>query len=250
MAGGNSTDEEGAPLTAKQEKVHDEDSDTELEKNGGIYAKKFAFLQVTFRLPIQGPVQVIALIYGFLPFIVPAVFLIHFLIHRHRLGIYGFCVCIVASILNELIFKPIVKDPRPVESANKFRDKDGKMKMKPGMPSGHVLNATTTMVWATLEVAFRGPGFNRHFYTTLEWLAFIFILMGPVPWARWKNKDHTLNQCLVAGGIGIVFGILAFVIRTQFLPVYWKPWPAPIELPTNSTGNGTDTGNGSLPVIA
>lgn len=222
------TAEEIQPLKQQDasDKVFDDESDPELEKNGGPYQKKYAFLQVTFRLPLDGPGHFCVLVYGFLPFVVPATFLIHWLIHRHFLGLYGFLVSIVTSLLNELVFKPIVKDPRPVESANKFKDpSDGVWKMKPGMPSGHVLNATTIMVWALLEIAFKGPGYHKHMYTTLEWLAFILVLMAPVPWARWKNKDHTLKQCLVAGALGVLAGIGAFLLRTMYFSQVWKPWP-------------------------
>mmetsp|Transcript_147589 Transcript_147589/g.411087 ORF Transcript_147589/g.411087 Transcript_147589/m.411087 type:complete len:269 (+) Transcript_147589:63-869(+) len=235
MVGAGSGDEETAPLTKQEEKVYDEDSDPELAKNGGKYTSKYAIGQVTFRCPLDGPVHFIVLVYGFLPFIVPAAFIIHWAIHRGTLGLYGFCVSIVATIMNELIFKPIVKDPRPVESANKFKDKDGQMKMKPGMPSGHVLNATTIMVWSFLEVVCRGPGFHENLVITLEWLLFIFVIMAPVPWARWKNKDHTLNQCLVAGALGIVAGVAAYVIRISFFHPAAKPWPMPMDILANQT---------------
>merc|ERR1712113_812994 len=103
----------------------------------------------------------------------------------------------------------------------------GKRKMKPGMPSGHVLNAVTILVWSTLEVALRDPGV-KHPTHCAEWMAAIFVLMAPVPWARWRNKDHTLNQCLVAGALGIVAGIVAFVIRIYFFHhAGTKPWDPP-----------------------
>jgi len=209
----------------KESEVHSEDSDSELETNGGPYKQKYAFLQVTFRRPIQSCLDVVALIYGFLPFIVPAVFLLTFIAEfPHRLPLYGFAVSITCMIMNELIFKPIVKAPRPTKSANKFLDKrDNTWKMKPGMPSGHVLNATTIMIWSLMEVALRGPGYDpAHFIQTEYWFLGIVVLMAPVPWARWRIQDHTLNQCLVAMAIGVPLGALAYILRVNF--VEWMPW--------------------------
>jgi hypothetical protein len=220
-----------------ESKVFSEDSDPELEKNGGIYQQKYAFLQVTFRRPVQSPLDVIALIYGFLPFIVPVVFLIVFIVEfPAKIGLYGFSVSITCMIMNELIFKPIVKDPRPTKSANKFLDKeDNTWKMKPGMPSGHVLNATTIMIWSLMEVALKGPGYDaEHIVQTECWLAGILVLMAPVPWARWRNKDHTLNQCMVAIAIGIPLGALAYVIRINFIQCKWMPWEE-VEDPVTPT---------------
>lgn len=197
-------------------KVYDDDSDPELAPRGPFTSKK-AVLQVTIRTPLEKtPGNIIALAYGFLPFIIPAAFFINWAITRHFITLYGFMVSIITSLVNEVVFKPIVNDPRPVESANKIRDPEtGKMKMKPGMPSGHVLNAVTILVWASLEVAVRGPGI-KHPITCAEWMIAIFVLMAPVPWARWRNKDHSLNQCLVAGALGIVAGITAYFIRVHF----------------------------------
>jgi len=222
----------------KESEVHSEDSDSELEQNGGPYKQKYACLQVTFRRPVQNFLDVVALIYGFLPFVVPVVFLISFIAwFPQKIGLYGFAVSITCMIMNELIFKPIVKDPRPTRSANKFLDKnDNKWKMKPGMPSGHVLNATTIMIWSLMEVSLKGPGWDvDHFIQTELWLLGIVVLMAPVPWARWWNQDHTLNQCLVAMAIGVPLGALAYILRVNFIQLSWMPWDEEKSVPITKT---------------
>lgn len=231
MAMAASPNDEEAPLTKDTgastltviDPKDDPDYDEELKKYGGKFEQKFAFLQVTIRLPLDmNPLNLIALMYGFLPFIVPGTFFLHFVITRHFIALFGLALSLIISGINEVALKPICKDPRPALSANKFKDTDGKVKPKHGMPSGHVLNATTIFVWATLEVAYRGAGIGD--LLTTQWLIMIFILMAPVPWARWYNSDHTLNQCLVAGFLGIFVGIAAFYIRCVYFPSHWKPW--------------------------
>lgn len=133
--------------------------------------------------------------------------------------IYGIVISLVTSLANEVIFKPIVNDPRPLVSANRHQDHDGRWVMKPGMPSGHVLNASCIMVWALLEVSLRGPGFSEEkSFLTSSWIVAIVILMAPVPWARIYNGDHSEKQCLVAGILGLFFGVAAFYIRQTYFP--------------------------------
>merc|ERR1719433_844861 len=97
----------------------------------------------------------------------------------HKLALYGFVLSIGTSIVNEVALKPFFDDPRPKESANKEQDKVTKQwKMKPGMPSGHVLNATTILTWALLEVAFRGSSWHHHYMRNFKWLTFIALLMA------------------------------------------------------------------------
>jgi len=198
-----------------------EDVDEELVENGGRYTKKMAVGQVTIRLPLNpNPLNIIAILYGFLPWLVPLSMVIYFLITWHFIVLYGLCINIFASILNEAILKPILKQPRPKQTAN--RKPDGSI--KPGMPSGHVFNASAIMVWALMEVYFQGPGLEEHAKLSYYWIGAIALLMGPVPWARWYNYDHTAMQCLVGGILGTATGIGAFYLRVHFFPGPWKPW--------------------------
>lgn len=197
--------------------------DDELKINGGKYDSKMCVGQVTIRLPLDlNPLNLMALLYGFLPWIIPAAFGVHWLVTRHFISLYAVCITGFITTLNEFILKPILKQPRPPQSAN--RDKEGRI--KPGMPSGHVYNATGLMVWATLEVALRGPGYDTPDETRLteEWLMLIFFLMGPVPWARWYNLDHTAAQCAVSLVLGTITGAAAFYLRATHFENRWKYW--------------------------
>lgn len=218
-----STDEEtGFIKGTKDEDKLNPANDPELEANGGPYKSKKAILQVTWRFPINwsDPLNIITLVYGYLPFVIPLVFFIDVVVERRFIAFYGLAVSAVVTVLNEVVLKPIVKDPRPEGSANrKYNEITKKWEMKPGMPSGHVLNATTTMVWCLLEVALRGPGFDVQPFLTVNILLLILVCMAPVPWARIYNKDHSLAQCTVAGAIGVVAGVVAYWIREQYFPL-------------------------------
>ncbi|CAJ1433164.1 unnamed protein product [Effrenium voratum] len=221
-----STDEETGFIKALEKPGQEEDldpeKDPELVQNGGRFKKKVAILQVTWRFPVdfKDPLNIIALIYGYLPFIVPLVLVIDMFIEKRFIAFYGVAMSAVVTLLNEAFLKPIVKDPRPRGSANrKFNEKTKKWEMKPGMPSGHVMNASSTMAWCVLEVALRGPGFDVQPFLTSNILLLILVCTAPVPWARIYNQDHSLSQCTVAGVVGVIFGIVAYFIRAHFFPL-------------------------------
>lgn len=222
------TDLEAQPLTKPETDVEDDlnpDLDKELRKNGGQFDSKFAFFQVTIRLPLDpNPLNLIALAWGFVPFLIPGWFFVYWAVTRRFIPLYGLCLSISVSLINEVILKPIVRDPRPRLSANREQDSTGKWAMKPGMPSGHVLNSTVLLVWALLEVAFKGPGLEEHPDITIKWFLVIILLMGPTPWARWYNSDHSLSQCLVAGSLGLLIGIAAYYVRATYFKAHWAPW--------------------------
>lgn len=226
----NGSDNEEAPLkgatatpaaATKEEEDHDPEKDPELVQNGGTFTSKKAILQVTWRFPVEmDPLNILALIYGYLPFLVPVVFFVNLVITRRFMPLYGLLVSGVVTGLNELILKPIFKDPRPSGSANrKLNEKTGKWEMKEGMPSGHVLNATTMLVWCVLEVALRGPGFDDQPVITGNLILVIVLCTAPVPWARIHNKDHSLAQCIAGGSLGLCAGVAAYFIRITFFPL-------------------------------
>lgn len=204
--------------------------DNELECHGIVFERKIAVWQVTIRLPLdRHPLNLIALSYGFLPFLIPALFVVEIIAcasttrHVHMFAMYALFICLFCFILNEFILKPILKQPRPKKTANKYPDGT----IKPGMPSGHVYNASALMVWLLCEVVGSGPGYEqKHLPTFFSWLALILVLMGPVPWARVYNYDHTVNQCLVSSGLGLITGICAFFLRRHFLGGWCEPWSA------------------------
>jgi len=192
--------------------------DPELVQFGGKYTHKFAIGQVTIRCPQRDPIAIIALVYGFLPFIIPGGFFILGFVYGRFMGKFGFILALICTILNELLFKPLANDPRPIQTANK--KKDGTPTH--GMPSGHVLNAFTLMIWSTLEVVLaRDPESQQ---IQLWWFIIILVVMLPVPWARWYNYDHSLAQCCVSMALALVFGTAAFQIRTTYFSNHWQPW--------------------------
>lgn len=196
----------------------------------GPYEYKKAYGQVTIRFPInKSPLNLIALSYGFLPWLIPILFTVYGIATWHFLPLYGVAMSLVCALINEGILKPVLKQPRPADTAH--RDKEGNP--KDGMPSGHVLNATTIMVWAALEVALKGPGMAEGQQLTINWLVIIFALMAPVPWARWFNFDHTLNQTLVSLVLGTIVGATAFYLRVHYFSNPWKPW-ADTDIPAMS----------------
>lgn len=188
----------------------------------GPFDNKKAVGQVTIRTPVKKDILVIlALLYGFLPWLIPIGLGVYFFVTWHFIYIYGVLISLVLALINEVILKKIFNQPRPPQSANKKEDGT----MKPGMPSGHVLNSTTIMVWSLMEVGLAGPGLEGpDEQLTMMWLAIIFLLMFPVPWARWYNLDHTLNQCIVSIIIGTIVGVSGFYIRVHYFSGAWKPW--------------------------
>lgn len=201
------------------------EKDPELVANGGKYTSKYAFMQVTIRLPLDGNLlNEAALLYGFLPFIIPGALGVAFFATWHFIYLYGVLISLVLVAINEGFLKKAVSQPRPDRSANK--NPDGTMKH--GMPSGHVLNSVSLLVWTVLEVYLRGPGVEDDASLTYTWLLAMVLLMGPVPWARWYNGDHSFLQCSVSLVLGIFVGCAAFYLRTTYFSPAWKPWSAAV----------------------
>lgn len=197
---------------------NEKDGDPELKQYGGKYDKKFAIGQVTIRLPEYNVINWIALVYGFLPFIIPGMLFIEGFVYNRFMGRFGFAMALICVIINELVFKPIIRDPRPKESANKYKDGT----MKPGMPSGHVLNAGTLFVWSFLELLYSTDVKDER--TRLHWFILVSVVMVPVPWARWHNRDHSLAQCGVSLILGTIAGVVGTYIRRTYFPHHWQPW--------------------------
>lgn len=181
---------------------------------------KYGFGQVTVRLPIQTWKQGAAVAYGFLPFLIPVWWLLWIIMSwisegkPRRFPLFGISMAVGFAIGNELVTKQICKRflspevcSRPAESVCKH----------PGMPSGHVMNAYTLMVWVLLEAIFDSL---PHF----EWLLIVVAINGLVPWARVYNKDHTVPQVLVSAVWATILGCIAFIIRKSFFGHLVKPW--------------------------
>lgn len=187
--------------------------DEELDVKGGKYQRKFAILQVTVRLPEYNIINWIAVVYGLLAFAVGLSFPVMWLATNRFCYLYGCFVQLVCIASSELFLKKLFKDPRPLESANRYPDGS----MKYGMPSGHCMVTIAIMTWLLLELAFRDD-FHQ------DWAIAVIILIAPIPWSRYRNMDHTLAQCIVGTTLGSIVGVSAYFIREQyFLNHYW-PW--------------------------
>lgn len=185
-----------------------------------LYRQKWGIGQVSIRLPIADALSVFALIWGFLPYIIPLWWLIWMALSAVEHGApdffptYGLCVAVVFVVLNEGITKKICRklcspkiSARPPEAVCNHA----------GMPSGHVLNSWTLMVWCILEEVF------DHIGHPTTWVLVTVAVMGPVPWARWYNRDHTGKQVWASVVASLFLGALAYVIRRHFFPKHTIP---------------------------
>jgi hypothetical protein len=187
----------------------------------GALTSKWGIGQVSIRLPVQGPLQLIAIMYGYLPFIIPIWWFIWTVSTWAKCGsprfypAFGLCIAAGFALVNETITKKLCRkflDPaitsRPPEAVCKH----------PGMPSGHVMNAYTLMVWTLAEVCW---DFEVH----IDHMCVLLLVMGPVPWARVYNKDHTWLQAQVSMVVALVMGLLAWGLRMHFFPHHRGDWP-------------------------
>lgn len=186
----------------------------------GKLREKWGVGQVSIRLPIQDSMQLIGLVYGYLPFIIPiwwAIWMIEsWIIYGNPtfFPTYGLCIAAGFAIVNETITKQICKRTLSADITNRPPEAVCK---HPGMPSGHVMNAYTLMTWCFLEALLEPHVFP-------EWLLIIVLVLGPVPWARVYNKDHTVPQVLVSGCIAVFMGSIAFLIRRIYFANHHSPW--------------------------
>jgi hypothetical protein len=186
----------------------------------GKLRSKWGIGQVSVRLPIQGCCSFIAIIYGFLPYLIPIWWGVWAISSYLTTGVprffptFGLAIACGFALGNELVTKPLCKliasddvCSRPPEAVCKHC----------GMPSGHVMNAYILMGWALLEFALDNP-------VHLEWVLAVVVVMGPVPWARVYNKDHTVAQVTVSAIIAWLCSGCAYYVRWVYFPGHAHPW--------------------------
>mmetsp|Transcript_19549 Transcript_19549/g.45457 ORF Transcript_19549/g.45457 Transcript_19549/m.45457 type:complete len:201 (+) Transcript_19549:119-721(+) len=199
---------DAAPLVGKDAPFYD----PELASNGGPYSDKIEIGQVTVRLPIQwSALPLAALFFGFVPWVIPLVILMYIAFSPTPfLGIFALVLCGICVLVSEVILKHLIYDPRPETTA--VRNADGTVTN--GMPSGHVLQTCTLAMWFLLE------SFSRFTLTpALISAALCVALMLAVPWARVYNGDHTIMQVAAGAGLGLLFGLVAFAIDENVIPL-------------------------------
>eukprot|EP00922_Rhytidocystis_sp_ex-Travisia-forbesii_P054706 GHVS01081056.1.p1 GENE.GHVS01081056.1~~GHVS01081056.1.p1 ORF type:complete len:458 (+),score=78.51 GHVS01081056.1:276-1649(+) len=160
------------------------------------------------------PSLCIALLYSFMPYIATNISLVLMLLCSTALAyslIYVLSMCFLVAFLSEAILKNLLRHPRPLPSSVPSF----------GMPSAHSSTSIAALTWWLLEL--RGPDggpwmlFAEMGQSARLGVACLFILVFlPVPWARYWLRDHSISQCLVGGCLGVLCGILGYVIRLSF----------------------------------
>lgn len=186
----------------------------------GKLTRKIAIGQVSIRLPVQSTLQLLALSYGYLPFIIPIWWAIWALegciVHGKSrfFPLFGLCIAGGFALINETVTKQICKRTLPASITDRPPEA---VCRHPGMPSGHVMNAYTLMVWCLLEACLCK-------WVHFEWVVIILVVMGPVPWARVHNRDHTVAQVAVSATCAVFMGSIAYYIRKTHFPGHGQPW--------------------------
>lgn len=117
---------------------------------------------------------------------------------KKYLGIYLFFF-IIERYLNEFS-KKIIKEPRPIEYANKKYD-DGNVYLYPhtyGMPSGHssLVFYSTTFLWLVKK--------------STPLLIFELFMCAITLYQRYKYKKHTIQQLFGGAILGSIIAFIGF----------------------------------------
>jgi membrane-associated phospholipid phosphatase len=180
----------------------------------GTLTAKWGVGQVSIRLPIRSPQQLIAIIYGYLPFIIPIWWFMWVVGTWSKCGsprffpAFGLCIAAGFALVNETVTKKLCRKFLSEEITNRPPEAVCK---HPGMPSGHVMNAYTLMTWTLAEVLM---DYEIH----LDQFIILLLVMGPVPWARVYNKDHTVPQVVASMLAAVCMGLIATAIRFGNFP--------------------------------
>ncbi|KAL8274122.1 hypothetical protein Esti_001964 [Eimeria stiedai] len=172
-------------------------------EQGGDACSAFSFLSVTIRKPLTPP-KVAAVGYSFMPFLLFACALLAALCTLAPLPLFVLGVQLCLTMVSELLFKKVVRQPRPPLS----------LVSSPGMPSSHCLVSFAFLAWLLLEALVSTASIPaRLLLACLSLAAFL-----PMPWARYFLEDHTEMQCFVGCLGGLLCGVFVFVFRHLAFP--------------------------------
>ncbi|KAH8738590.1 transmembrane domain protein [Cryptosporidium ryanae] len=151
--------------------------------------------------PVFTRKNALAIFYSFIPYIIGLVLFAWLLIGDSFVPAYALIMMLTSSASSEFFLKNIFKSPRPPNSACASY----------GMPSSHCVTSYSILIWLLLE-NINALGLLSGFFSKLS----IIIITAPVPWARWYVEDHTIPQCICGCIVGVLFGIIAFIMRIRF----------------------------------
>eukprot|EP00922_Rhytidocystis_sp_ex-Travisia-forbesii_P067095 GHVS01099741.1.p1 GENE.GHVS01099741.1~~GHVS01099741.1.p1 ORF type:complete len:407 (+),score=59.15 GHVS01099741.1:214-1434(+) len=181
--------------------------------SGRSVGSRFSVLSVSVPNSISFSLLV-ALFYSFMPYIILNAALVLMLLCSTAIAyslIYMLSMWFLVAFLSEGVLKNILKHPRPVHSSVPSF----------GMPSGHSATCIAALAWWLLEL--RGPDggpwglFAEVSESARFGLACLFLIIFlPVPWGRYWLRDHSFSQCLVGGCLGVLCGVIGYVIRLSF----------------------------------
>lgn len=159
-----------------------------------------SFLSVTFRHPFTWK-NSLALTYSHIPVTLVPIFAIWSFILHCSFPIFAMCLMCLAVTVSEGLLKGILKQPRPPSSAVQSY----------GMPSTHSLTAFCLLFWACLEAA---TAVNLSYRASIAIWLVSFVVLGPIPWARFHLEDHTADQCVAGSCAGALMGSTFFILRS------------------------------------
>lgn len=164
-------------------------------------------------MPVQrvGLWDVVAGFYGMIPHLVGIFALVHLLVFHQRIRKWDVRVLVVLMMTcNSAVHVMIAK--RLGACKNCYRP-CGSMVAGFGMPSGHALSSIGLCCWMLLEIWF---GLAKSAQWSLRkqfWVSLLVLLVFvPEPYSRVYLGDHTQLQVDVASMIGVVLGVVYFVL--------------------------------------
>eukprot|EP00743_Colponemidia_sp_Colp-15_P000522 GILK01000587.1.p1 GENE.GILK01000587.1~~GILK01000587.1.p1 ORF type:complete len:215 (+),score=25.69 GILK01000587.1:42-686(+) len=153
----------------------------------------------------------LAVFFSFVPYVWGLSVLCLMLIFRRLSFILWSMFLVSLVVLNEAIFKQIIKEARPPESCLSTY----------GMPSGHALIALASLTWVVIEMRFRLQWQLHNKLAALIAAVFCFIA---VPWSRQQLHDHYWYQTLAGALIGVTLGGLWSLLMLRTAAVRTPSW--------------------------